>query len=68
MQAQRSRLAALELPGGTEAAAAATIQRAVADAYVSGFRWIMAISAALAVASAGAAALWISGRARPVPN
>jgi EmrB/QacA subfamily drug resistance transporter len=64
VQAQRSRLAAVELAGSVDPAHAATLRRAVSAAFVSGFRWVMAISAALAVASALAAALWISGRAR----
>jgi EmrB/QacA subfamily drug resistance transporter len=63
VQAQRSRLAAIELPSGIDPTQAATIHRAVSDAFVAGFRWVMAISAALAVASSLAAALLISGRA-----
>jgi EmrB/QacA subfamily drug resistance transporter len=62
--AQRSRLAALEVPSGVDPASAAAIARAVADAFVIGFRWVMGISAALAVASALAAALLISGPSR----
>jgi EmrB/QacA subfamily drug resistance transporter len=62
VQAQRSRLAAIELPSGVGAADAAILHRAVSDAFVAGFRWVMAISAALAVASALAAALLIEGR------
>jgi EmrB/QacA subfamily drug resistance transporter len=61
VQGQRSRLAAIELPSGVDPNHAATIHRAVSDAFVAGFRWVMAISAALAVASALAAALLISG-------
>jgi EmrB/QacA subfamily drug resistance transporter len=68
VQAQRSRLAAVELPSGIDPANAAAVQRAVADAFISGFRWVMGISAALAVASAVAAALLISPRSRPVPH
>lgn len=51
---QRDRLAAIEVPAGAEAARAA-----VKEAFVAGYRWIMAVSAALALASAGVAALWI---------
>ncbi len=68
VQAQRSRLAAVELPSGIDPASTAAIQRAVADAFVSGFRWVMGISAALAVASALAAALLISGGPRPMSS
>ncbi len=65
VQAQRSKLAAVALPGGIDPVHAASIHRAVSDAFVAGFRWIMAISAALAVASSAAAMLLISDRARP---
>jgi EmrB/QacA subfamily drug resistance transporter len=64
VQAQRSRLAALELPGSVDPAQAAAVRQAVADAFVVGFRWIMGISAALAVASSAAAALLIRDSAR----
>ena len=54
---QRDRLAAIELtpgsPGANEARAA------VKDAFVSGYRWIMAVSAVLALASAAVAAAWV---------
>ena len=65
VEAQRSRLAAIELPHGIDPVSAQTIHRAIGDAFVSGFRWIMGISAGLALASSLAAALLISGRARP---
>jgi EmrB/QacA subfamily drug resistance transporter len=65
VQAQRSRLAALEVPSAVDPASAATVHRAVADAFVAGFRWVMAISAALALASSLAAAWLISGRSTP---
>jgi EmrB/QacA subfamily drug resistance transporter len=68
VQAQRGRLAAVELPSGIDPGSATLIARAVADAFVNGFRWVMGISAALAVASALAAALLISGRQRPMPH
>jgi EmrB/QacA subfamily drug resistance transporter len=67
VESQRSKLAAIELPPGLDPAAAASIHRAVGEAFVSGFRWIMGISAALAVASALAAALLISPRSGPLP-
>jgi EmrB/QacA subfamily drug resistance transporter len=61
---QRDKLAAIELPVAIDAATRASAQRAVADAFVSGFRWIMVISALMCFASALAALLWIDG-ARP---
>jgi EmrB/QacA subfamily drug resistance transporter len=68
VQAQRSRLAAVELPSDIDPTSAAAVHRAVADAFVNGFRWVMGISAALAVASALAAALSISGPPRPMSS
>jgi EmrB/QacA subfamily drug resistance transporter len=56
---QRDRLAAIELPAGAPAAAG----EAVKQAFVSGYRWIMVVSALLAVASAGVAAMWLDGAA-----
>ena len=59
VQRQRSRLAAVELPAGIDAASAAAVHRVVGDAFVAGFRWIMAISAGLALAAAAVAALFV---------
>jgi hypothetical protein len=58
-------MAALELPSGIDPSSAAIVQRAVADAFVNGFRWIMGLSVALAMASALAAAVLIEGRPQP---
>jgi len=60
VQGQRSALAALELPPHIDPASAAAIHRAVGDAFVAGFRWIMASSAALALASALIAAIFVA--------
>jgi len=68
VQAQRSRLAAIELPAGIDPASAQVIRRAVGEAFVSGFRWIMGISAMLALASSLAAAALISGARQPPPQ
>ena len=48
---QRVRLAGLELPSTLDAAAREKVKGAVADSFVYGFRVIMFISAALALAS-----------------
>jgi len=55
VEEQRSKLAAIELPASADAQDAALAKRAIADAFVAGFRWIMLISAALALASAASA-------------
>jgi EmrB/QacA subfamily drug resistance transporter len=53
---QRERLAAIEVPAGAGEPAAAAIRDAVRSAFVQGYRWIMAASVLLALASAGVAA------------
>jgi EmrB/QacA subfamily drug resistance transporter len=59
VQAQRAKLAAVELPAHVGEAAAAAVRRAVGEAFVAGFRWIMVASALLALAGAAVAALFI---------
>jgi len=61
VEQQRSKLAAIQLPASTDPHDAALARRAIADAFVDGFRWIMLISAALALASAVSAWLLIGG-------
>lgn len=61
---QRDKLAAIELPRGLPADAAAAARDAVHQSFVAGYRWIMVVSAGLAVASAVVAVLWIDGRRR----
>lgn len=59
VQAQRAKLAAVELPAHVGEAAAAVVRRAVGEAFVAGFRWIMVASSLLALAGAAVAALFI---------
>jgi hypothetical protein len=59
---QRARLAAIDAPQGSSDAMAQVVRGAVNDAFVSGYRWIMVVSAVLAVVSAAVAALWIDGK------
>ena len=59
---QRDRLAAIELPAGMTEAGAQAARAVVQDAFVTGYRWIMASSAVLAVASAAVAATWLDDR------
>jgi hypothetical protein len=61
---QRERLAAIELPAQMDAKSRETAQEAIAHAFVSGYRWIMVISALLGFASAVIAWLTIDGRRR----
>jgi hypothetical protein len=52
---QRHKLAAIELPASTGAADRATVRQAVAESFVLGFRWVMILSALLALVSAASA-------------
>jgi hypothetical protein len=60
--AQRTRLAAIELPPSAGVQEKTVLKEAIARAYVSGFRWVMLLSALLALGSALSACLLISGR------
>ena len=55
VEQQRNRLAAIQLPASVSAEEATIVRRAIAEAFVTGFRWIMLLSAALALASAASA-------------
>ncbi|HJW10670.1 MAG TPA: MFS transporter [Albitalea sp.] len=59
VQGQRGRLAAIELPAGIAPGIAAAAQQAVGEAFVAGFRWVMAVSAGLAVVGAALAAIFV---------
>src|SRR6266567_4676138 len=61
VEQQRNKLAAIELPESTDAHDAALAKHAIAEAFVTGFRWIMLLSAALALASAASAWVLIAG-------
>ncbi len=62
---QRVRLAGLEVPASVDPAARETLKQAVARSFVSGFRLVMLLSTALALASAFASWLLI-GKSRPI--
>jgi EmrB/QacA subfamily drug resistance transporter len=64
LEAQRSKLAGAEIPPNIDAESAATLERAIKLSYVSGFRWVMLLSAGLALLSAVAAWTLIEGRPR----
>lgn len=61
IEQQRNRLTAIELPASLDARNTASARDAIAAAFVTGFRAIMLISAALALASAASAWLLIEG-------
>jgi EmrB/QacA subfamily drug resistance transporter len=59
---QQSKLAAIELPAEATAADKEAIKMAIASSFVSGFRWVMLISALLALAGSLSAWLMIDDR------
>ena len=61
VQTQSTRLAAIDVPQNLNAETRQVIRRAIDESFVSGFRWVTAIAAALAVASAATALFWIGG-------
>jgi hypothetical protein len=65
---QRERLAAIELPAGVAQAFAQAARAAVQDAFVAGYRWIMACSAALALCSAAVALFLLDDRKLPMSS
>jgi len=62
---QRQKLAGVAIPDGYPAEVAAAWKRAVDVSFVSGFRWVMSISAALALLSSLSAAVLIQGKPSP---
>lgn len=66
LEAQTSRLATITVPGELKGETKQAIERVVKESFVSGFRVVMLIGAALALVSGLFALLLIEGRARPV--
>jgi TRAP-type uncharacterized transport system fused permease subunit len=61
LRAQRTKLAAIAIPEDHDAARRRAIRHAIDESFVSGFRTVMAIGAALAVASAVTAMTLLTG-------
>lgn len=59
---QRDRLAAIEVPRQASGEAARQARAAVQEAFVAGHRWIMVVSAAMALGSAAVATAWLDDR------
>jgi EmrB/QacA subfamily drug resistance transporter len=66
VDAQRQKLAAISLPAATPAAQRKLVQDAVAGSFVTGFRWVMVVSALLAAAGALCAWVMVGRGRRPV--
>jgi hypothetical protein len=61
VQTQSTRLAAIDVPQNLNAETRQVIRSAIDESFVSGFRCVMLIGAALAAASAVTALFWIGG-------
>ena len=61
LQTQSIKLAAIDIPQNPNGETRLMIRRAVDESFVSGFRWVMVIGAALVGASAVTALFWIGG-------
>jgi citrate lyase synthetase len=61
VERQREKLGGIELPESIDAADKASARQAITEAFVTGFRAIMLICAALALASAASAWVLIGG-------
>jgi hypothetical protein len=61
LQSQSIKLAAIDIPENVNPGTQQLIRRTIDESFVSGFRWVMVIGAALAAASAVTALFWIGG-------
>jgi hypothetical protein len=61
LSAQRSKLAGMVVPDGLPHATASALKRAIGESFVAGFRWVMLLSAGLALLSAASAWVMIDG-------
>jgi EmrB/QacA subfamily drug resistance transporter len=68
VDAQRGRLGAIVLSSAHPPATKSAVEYAVAQSFVSGFRWVVSISALLALASAAGAWFLIGGKAKAPPG
>ncbi|MHB1293551.1 MAG: MFS transporter [Anaerolineae bacterium] len=66
VEAQRGLLAGAQLPDSFDESLRVTVERAIDEAYVQGFRWVSLLGATLAVAAAASSALTIRAD-RPHP-
>lgn len=62
LEGERIKLAGAEIPAGLSGDIRAAVKRAISESFVAGFRWVMVISAGLALASALIAVLTIEDK------
>jgi EmrB/QacA subfamily drug resistance transporter len=65
LEDEKLALGAAEAPGGLDAGSRAAVDRAIDEALVSGYRVVMLVATAMALASAVGAALLVDGRKKP---
>jgi EmrB/QacA subfamily drug resistance transporter len=68
LEAEKVDLAGAEVPEGLDGGTAAAVERAIDEAFVTGFRVAMLIAAGLALASAVVAGIMIEGKGRAVES
>ena len=68
LEPERSKLAAAELPPGLSDDQQAVLARAIDDAFVEGYRWVMALAALLAFASAVIVVFTLGGGKQLTPT
>jgi len=64
VMAQRDKLAGIAIPDGYPADVVAAVKRAIGVSFVAGFRWVMLVSALLALLSAVSAGMLLQGKLR----
>ena len=62
LEAEKVKLGAAEAPDGLDAATAGAVERAIEEAFVSGYRAVMLVAAGMSLASGLGAALLIEGK------
>jgi MFS family permease len=62
LEKQKVKLGAAQVPGGLDAAQSANVERAIDEAFVSGYRVVMLVATAMSLASAISAALLLGGK------
>ena len=66
LEQEKIKLGAAEVPESTDAELSAIVERAIDEAFVSGYRIVMLVAAVMAIASALSAAVLIEGKKRQV--
>ena len=68
LEEEKIKLVAAEVPEGLDAASAVAVERAIDEAFLSGYRVVMLVAAGTALASALSAALLIEGKKDRAPE